>query len=126
MPMIGTLNLLRVGAPGVAVVLISLFLGLALFVFRPSRALAVAGVGLCAIVLTELLNYWLLVSSASNAIATAISVAQRIAMTTGAAYNTLTDPLGLAGVGFGPGVGFYALLAGYAIMFYAYARTAGQ
>jgi hypothetical protein len=80
MPTIGTLNLLRVGAPGFAIILISLFLGLALFVFRPSRALAIAGVGLCAIVLTELLNYWLIVSGASSAIATATAIAQQAAL----------------------------------------------
>ena len=124
MPAIGTLNLLRLGAPGVVIILLSIFLGLGLFVFRPSRALAIAGVGLCAIVLTELLNYWLLISGVSNAMATVTALAQQAAAMANNPNFNAANPFAM--VGFGPGAGFYLLLVGYGLLFYAYARTAGQ
>lgn len=105
------LTLLRIGAPGVIVLLLAVVMGVAPFVVRPERSIALGGLGLATIVLANIVTGWIVIAAFQSVIQVADSMST--------AYGSVPTQ-----VSFGPAGGFYCLLIGFAILFYAYVREA--
>uniref|UniRef100_E6Q0Q3 Zinc-ribbon domain-containing protein n=1 Tax=mine drainage metagenome TaxID=410659 RepID=E6Q0Q3_9ZZZZ len=107
-------SLFRLGMPGVLVLVLAIVLGVAPFLLRPSRAITFAGIGLSAIVLTNLLSAWFLVATLQYTFQSFQS-AQVMAQ---------SSPFGAGGVGVDVGAGFYLTLVGFVLLFSSYVRSA--
>lgn len=108
----GVGSILHFGIPGFLILILPVVLGLAPFTLRPSLTLALAGMGVCTIALTELTTGWILMTIMGY-------FATAAAMAGGGV---------VAGQGnipsFAIAFGFYCMLIGFALLFYGYARSA--
>ena len=111
-PIGGGVPLIALGIPGVLVLLLALFLAGSSVLLRPSRALALAGVGLSAIVLAKLFGDWFTFALFQAAIQAASSLSPAYA-------RSFTD-----GLHAGAGAGFFCLFLGFALLFYTSDRHA--
>ena len=115
--MLGTLSLIRLGAPGWGILLLAAALGIAPFVLHSTRMLAFAGITICVIVLANLLLDW-----------TCIAVVQEVFVMLQTAATSVGSVFGgqssSPSVAIGPGVGFFCSLVGFAMLTYSYVRSA--
>lgn len=112
----GNMSLIHFGVAGTLVLLGAIALGGIPLILPLSRWHAIAGVGVCAIVLSKLIGDWIMFGMIQNLVSTASAAATAI--------NPGVGNPGLAGAGFGAGAGLYCLVLGFALLFYSYARRA--
>ena len=107
------LTLLHFGLPGWLVLIVAILLGGAPFLFRPSRAIALAGVSLSTIVLAKLFSDWF-----------TIGMLQVFIQMINEQMSRLPFGGNSPGVAFGGAGGFACLFVGFAVLLYAYIRSA--
>lgn len=105
------------GVAGAPVLLTAAGLAGVPLVLSPLWWHAIAGAGICAIVLSKLVGDWILLGMLGN-------IASVAGAAMAAAAQNCPGNANLGGAGFGAGSGLYCLVLGFGMLFYSYARRA--
>jgi hypothetical protein len=111
------ISLLQSGVPGWLVLLAGITLGGVPFILRLSSSISLAGVSLCTIVLAKLFGDWF-------ALGMAQSIVQSLMQTVSSQIPSYLSGGAQGGVAFNGAAGFICLFVGFAILLFAYVRSA--